>query len=179
MTGPLLRLRNLWPLAPVLSVLVGSCGGDNLVASAPMTAGWTWVSGSSSSNQSGVYGTQGTASPSSVPGARERPVSWIDAAGNLWLFGGSGVDPAGSFSRLSDLWRFDGTNWTWVSGSSDIRQAGVYGTQGTASPSNIPGARESSVSWIDAAGNLWLFGGVGYDAAGTFARLNDLWRYNR
>ena len=29
----------------------------------------------------------------------------------------------------------------------------------------------------DAAGNLWLFGGVGYDVAGTKSSLNDMWEY--
>ena len=53
----------------------------------------------------------------------------------------------------------------------------MYGTQGSPDPGNVPGARQSSVSWIDGSGNLWLFGGFGYDAAGNFSRLNDLWRF--
>ncbi len=85
---------------------------------------WTWVSGSSSVNQLGVYGTQGTASPSNVPGARDFSVSWIDAAGDFWLFGGRGLDGAGSIGVLNDLWRFDGTNWAWISGSSTACQSG-------------------------------------------------------
>lgn len=36
----------------------------------------------------------------------------------------------------------DGACWTWVSGTSSINFGGVYGTQGTASPSNVPGARQ-------------------------------------
>ncbi|MFQ5704316.1 MAG: hypothetical protein ACE5HT_09865 [Gemmatimonadales bacterium] len=75
-------------------------------APAPTTGDWTWVSGSSSVAQLGVYGTRDTASPSNVPGARQVPVSWIDAADNLWLFGGSGFDVAGLVGRLNDLWRF-------------------------------------------------------------------------
>jgi hypothetical protein len=38
--------------------------------------------------------------------------------------------------------------------------SGVYGTQGTAAASNVPGARYSASSWIDSSGNLWLFGGL-------------------
>jgi N-acetylneuraminic acid mutarotase len=41
----------------------------------------------------------------------------------------------------------------------------------------VPGARERSVSWIDGLGNLWVFGGYGYDSSGTTGYLNDLWRY--
>ena len=43
---------------------------------------WTWVNGSSSSNQNGVYtGIQ-------VPGSRRGAASWTDTRGNFWLFGG-------------------------------------------------------------------------------------------
>ncbi len=39
---------------------------------------------------------------------------------------------------------------------------GSFGTQGNPSSSNVPGAREHSISWIDSNDNLWLFGGYGY-----------------
>jgi N-acetylneuraminic acid mutarotase len=140
---------------------------------------WTWVSGASADNASGVYGTQGTASASNVPGARQAANSWTDASGNLWLFGGYGFDSTGYFGYLNDLWRYSPSTglWTWVSGGNGDNASGVYGTQGTASTSNVPGARFSASSWVDAAGYLWLFGGVGYDATGAAGNLNDLWRY--
>ena len=47
---------------------------------------------------------------------------------------------------------------------------GVYGTQGVSSPSNVPGSRDSSISWIDLNGTLWLFGGVGFAAAGNYGK---------
>ena len=56
-------------------------------------------------------------------------------------------------------------------------QPGVYGTQGVTAASNVPGARDSAVSWMDRSGNLWLFGGSGYDSMGALVDLNDLWRY--
>src|SRR5260370_31459256 len=42
---------------------------------------------------------------------------------------------AGTQGDLNDLWKFDGTNWTWVSGSDLINQPGVFGTKGVASRS--------------------------------------------
>jgi len=107
------------------------------------------VSGAKAIDQAGVYGTQGTASPSNMPGSRQFAVSWRDSSGHFWLFGGSGFDSTGAQGGLNDLWKFDGTNWTWVSGSDLINQPGVYGTMGVASPSNAPGARYGSISWID------------------------------
>jgi N-acetylneuraminic acid mutarotase len=139
---------------------------------------WTWMSGANTINQSGTYGTKGTAAPANVPGARRNTISWIDSTGNFWLFGGFGYDSAGSNGRLNDLWKWDGSNWTWVSGANTVNQSGTYGTKGTAATANIPGARNGSVSWIDSTGNLWLFGGDGYDSAGSTGDLNDLWKYS-
>jgi hypothetical protein len=42
-----------------------------------------------------------------------------------------------------------------------------------------PAGREGSLSWIDAAGGLWLWGGGGLDSAAHSGYLNDLWRYDR
>ena len=66
--------------------------------------------------------------------------------------------------------------WTWVSGNYSINNKGTYGTKGVADAANVPGARYFSVSWTDANGNLWLFGGYGYDNL-SLGRLNDLWMF--
>lgn len=63
---------------------------------------------------------------------------------------------------LNDLWKFDGTNWVWLSGSNRTGQHGVYGTKGVPHPNNVPGARQYAISWIDSLDNLYLFGGSGY-----------------
>jgi N-acetylneuraminic acid mutarotase len=139
---------------------------------------WTWMGGSNLANQPGTYGTQGTPAPSNVPGARLFHVSWTDAAGNFWLFGGLGYDSVGNNSYLNDLWKYSAGEWTWVSGANLGNQTGTYGTLGTAAPSNVPGARNLVVIWTDAAGNFWLFGGEGYDSTGTDGFLNDLWKYS-
>jgi N-acetylneuraminic acid mutarotase len=139
---------------------------------------WTWVSGSSTGSQDGIYGAQGVADSDNVPGARSFAVSWTDDSGNLWLFGGWGYDENGATGELNDLWRFDGTDWTWISGSSTVGQAGTYGSKGVAAAANTPGARSRAVSWTDNSGNLWLFGGFGYDFPGAEGSFNDLWRFD-
>jgi N-acetylneuraminic acid mutarotase len=139
---------------------------------------WTWVSGSNTEDQVGNFGTMGIAAPSNVPGSRKGAVSWIDESGNLWLFGGFGVVTNDVNDYLNDLWKFDGTQWTWVSGSDTGGQAGNYGTLDIAADTNVPGARESAVSWTDKSGNLWLFGGQGYDSTNSLYYLNDLWRFD-
>jgi hypothetical protein len=147
----------------------------------PKAGAWTWVGGSNVTNALGVYGTQGVASPSNVPGARSYSVGWRDHSGNFWLFGGEGY---GAAFDLSDLWEFNPSTkeWTWITGSSAGGVTPVYGTRGVASASNTPGGRDSAVAWIDSSGSLWLFGGFGYDSAsgtgGTSGYLNDLWQFN-
>jgi N-acetylneuraminic acid mutarotase len=145
----------------------------------PSTGFWTWVGGSSTAGAVGVYGTKGVASTSNVPGARIGATTWIDTSGNLWLFGGQ-MSPS-TQETLNDLWKYNPANatWTWVSGASDVaNSAGIYGTKGTASSSNSPGARYYANSFKDTSGNLWLFGGYGYDLAGKLNLLNDLWRFS-
>ena len=140
----------------------------------PTAGTWTWVSGSNTSMASGVYGTQGVPSTGNVPGARTGAVTWSDSSGNLWLFGGNGAG-----SVLNDLWEFNPTagTWTWVGGSNTANSVGNYGTQGVASTSNMPGARSGAISWTDSFGNLWLFGGFGFDPSDS-GDLNDLWEFN-
>jgi hypothetical protein len=65
--------------------------------------------------------------------------------------------------------------WTWVTGANTIGAKGVYGSQGTAAAGNVPGARWGSVSWIDSAGKVWLFGGSGFDSVAASGPINDLW----
>jgi hypothetical protein len=176
-TGTLGYLNDLWEYTP-------SATGD--------TGKWTWMAGSNTvggnGGQPGVYGTLGTPASTNIPGGRDAAVSWTDASGNVWLFGGIGADSNGTQGYLNDLWKYtpsangEAGEWTWMGGSSTVPQAyggqsGIYGTVGTPVPTNIPGGRFSAVSWIDGSGNLWLFGGQGYDSTGAQGYLNDLWEY--
>jgi N-acetylneuraminic acid mutarotase len=138
---------------------------------------WTWVSGSKTINQSGTYGALGVAANANVPGSRQASMCWLDASGNFWLFGGFDLDSKGNPDALNDLWEYKAGQWTWVSGSNIVNSIGVYGTQGVAAATNVPGARWSSASWTDAIGNFYLFGGEGYDPAGN-GSLSDLWVYS-
>ena len=170
----------LWMLMLTASLSLSACGGGNATFTAPINTvnQWTWVNGANVTNQPGSYGTQGMSASTNVPGARDYAVSWTDAAGNFWLFGGLGPPSATSDYFFNDLWEFSSSQWTWAGGSNTSNQAGVYGTLGTAAPANIPGARVQAVSWVDAAGDFWLFGGLGLDINGTSNNLNDLWKYS-
>ena len=165
---------------------------------------WTWVGGSGSVTcttsggvvncpaQPGVYGALGTPAAGNIPGARDSAVTWTDSSGAFWLFGGEGFDANANFGELNDLWEFHPSTkeWTWMGGSSTVPakcagsstencgQPGVYGAIETPSTLNFPGGRYSATQWTDSSGDFWLFGGVGFDAAGNFGTLGDLWEFN-
>jgi len=138
---------------------------------------WTWMSGSNTPDQPGVYGTQGVPNAANVPGSRMYPSTWV-SGGNLWLFGGLGIDSTGKQGYLNDLWEFDATTlqWTWVSGSNLANQGGVYGTPGVPSNTAAPASRALPTVWPDAEGNLWLFGGRAENW--NNGPINDLWKFS-
>ena len=58
--------------------------------------------------------------------------------------------------------------WTWLSGSQDINQKGVYGTLNIPSSLNVPGARESHSMTIDPLKRLlYVFGGRGHGSSSS------------
>lgn len=139
---------------------------------------WTWANGPdrvAEHERIGIYGTKGVAAPENVPGARREAVTWRDASGSLWLFGGYGFAGRASQNTLNDLWKWDGTAWTWVGGSNQNQYLATYGTKGVPAPENNPGGRYGAASWIDASGNLWLFGGGSQIESQA---LGDLWRWD-
>lgn len=141
---------------------------------------WMWVKGSNSIDQLTTYGTLGTPNAANVPGARSGAVTWTDANGDFWLFGGQGYAGSGSYGLLNDLWKYDPQNntWTWIHGNNTTNVAGSYGTQGIPGSSNKPGGRYAARGCVDDDGNLWLFGGAGYGTGSVVGSLNDLWKYN-
>jgi N-acetylneuraminic acid mutarotase len=137
--------------------------------------GWTWMSGSSFVNQVGIYGTKGLYDAANTPGARSAPAYCKDSYDNLMLFGGTG----GIGTRFNDLWQYNQSRneWRWISGNSTSNAISIYGTQGVTDLSSYPGARDRTSIQCDSNGEIWMFGGYGYDDDTTVGYLNDLWKY--
>ncbi|MBI2268941.1 MAG: hypothetical protein HYU69_01135 [Bacteroidetes bacterium] len=140
---------------------------------------WTWINGPGIPDQLGVYGTQGIPAAANYPGGRAyASLTWVDNAGNFWLFGGTGYNAVSAGNMMNELWKYNvATNqWAWMGGPNNINNSpGSYGTMGVASPTNMPPARaECSASWVDNAGNLWFYGGNG----GINKRFGDMWKYD-
>jgi N-acetylneuraminic acid mutarotase len=166
---------------------------------------WTWMGGSATlgpnyCGESPTFGTLGSFASGNIPGGRQSAATWTDKNGNLWLFGGQGdgfgapgsggaCGGAYTFGYLSDLWEFYPTipnpatgtkgEWAWIGGINTPNANGSYPAMlNSFAPGNVPGAREYAATWTDSSGNLWLFGGEGYDASGDFGELNDLWEFD-
>ncbi len=159
-----------------------------------------WKSTNFANTTSALTASVGSDSPSSAPISVEHgtPINFTtavtpgDATGQFSLVA-TGNPTAASFSDFGSL---DGTGTGYLT-TTDLPggtytvyayyagdttgvnggQPGVYGTLGTPASTNTPGARIGAAPWIDASGNLWFFGGQGYDSTGSQGYLNDLWKY--
>jgi N-acetylneuraminic acid mutarotase len=174
--GKFALLNDIWEF----DITSGLCGWDQSHGTETFTnCKWIWQGGSKTGNQ---------ATTVSFPGGRWGASSYTDAAGNVWMFGGQGIDSGGNVGLLNDLWKYNiaAKTWTVVSGGSVLsNQDGVYGTQGTGASGNVPGGRQTAVLWTDSSGAIWLFGGFGLDSKGTSGGtgqigsvLNDLWKFD-
>lgn len=131
---------------------------------------WTYLGGSTNfSSTAAVYGVKGVASTLNNPGCRGGGIAWTDSQNTLWLFGGWGFATSSTQGYLDDIWKSNGTHWTWVAGSNNTNQKSVL------SGSANPGGRFKAVSWY-VNNRLWMYGGEGYGSTGSNAMiLQDLW----
>lgn len=143
---------------------------------------WTWLKGTKGTPKFGSYGTRGVADTGNVPGFRTGESTWTDSVGNVWMFGGRG-NSRNATGLLNDLWKFNkatGT-WAWISGDQDVNQFGTYGQKGIPAASNTVRSRAYANTWMDTNGNLWLYGGEGYDNYTVNTPpiyLSDLWKFD-
>src|ERR1017187_5162494 len=136
----------------------------------PTTNVWTWMSGTSTPNDTTTIGTPCIPAVNNKPGNRMENRSCWTRCGNFMMFGG-----ANPSHFLNDLWNYNvATNeWTLINGSVITNNHGSYGTVMVSSATNLPPSRMGSVAWSDNSGNLWMFGGEGFN----FVQYNDMWRF--
>jgi len=74
-------------------------------------------------------------------------ILFADSLGNIWLFGGFGLDsagtnaPAGAILKRPLKYNTTSKQWTWMSGGGTTgiaNQAGTYGTQPLLRPEMFP-----------------------------------------
>jgi gliding motility-associated-like protein len=141
----------------------------------PITNEWSWMKGDRSEDAGDHYGQKGVFANSNTPGGRRGSTGWMDKQGKFWLYGG-----VARSDLYSDLWKYDPlTNqWAWISGSEATNVEPQYKEKGVPDAEANPGSRTLASGWADTDGNLWLFGGNGYDRRSGANPLNNLWKYS-
>ncbi|MCW3125197.1 MAG: hypothetical protein JWO03_855, partial [Bacteroidetes bacterium] len=134
---------------------------------------WTWVAGSSSPNNPGLYSSYCVPGAGATPPSRfENRTAQSNGCSNVfWTFGGFDQ----SESVFDDLWNFNAqtSQWTWVSGSNSLNNLGNYGTLGVGSASTTPPGKGGVCMWVDNAGTLWMWGGMGV----PWNIYSDMWKF--
>ncbi len=158
---------------------------------------WSWVAGYSVSdavwNSSrptpsplGVptYANRATATPLSLnstykPSVREHCGGGLVNNNEIYIYGGATLDF--QFSG-SDIWVYDIAQQKWAfveERGRNINFNPVTDAIGVESNTVWPGARNRMASAIDKDGNMWVFGGLYYNAdIGQEYSVSDLWRFN-
>lgn len=137
---------------------------------------WAFMKGDQFTNGPGNYGTIGIEAATNLPPSRLSYTKWRGLDGMFYIFAGGDFNS----NNYNDVWRFNPNtnNWTWISGSNAINNAGIYGQQCDPQVNNYPHYRieNQTVSTIGCTEVFWSFGGFeGLAAANTY---NDLWLYN-
>lgn len=150
---------------------------EDCTVTASFSAAFTWIGDSYTSDAGGDYGSPGIAAASNVPGA-----GTLRSRGRM--------PPASCGCSADTVW---GLRSSMTCGSTRPRAVGGPGSAARAlpmqAPTTAPGGHRrsdqrawgpwgSSRTWTDASGNLWMFGGYGYDSTGTRGWLNALWEFN-
>lgn len=149
--------------------IFGGQSGDQILSDLWAFNGTGWIM--VLNNRIMNHGIKGIANCSYHPGPRVNAASWIDSEDNFYIFGGKydNLSPL----VMNDLWKFDGTYWIWLSGSSTSNDIGRFGVKGVLSSENVPPARSGHSSCSDTNYNFWLFGG---ERISNY--FNDLWKWN-
>mgnify|MGYP000206281341 CR=1 FL=1 len=120
---------------------------------------WVWEAGSSANSFAG---------DANNPSARFGGAVW-SVGSDAYVFGGR-TFPLSPGKYLNDLWKWDGTSWSLVSGSSTVNSHSDY-----SSGSPYPGGRYySAVSQNE--NKVYLYGGTGVNSSSNLTSLDELWQ---
>lgn len=162
--------------------LYGGAGYDNFVVPGALSdlwkwdgQYWTWMYGSDLANQPSVY-----AGPNATPGGRGEFAGYttywyVNSTNTLWIYGGPLLNAPANYTE--DVWKWDGTKWTFVFGRQLLNLYPIYNIKGIENSTNNPGARVSCAKWVDTQGNLWVFGGA-LNEPPYFWTFNDMWKFD-
>ncbi len=149
---------------------------------------WEWVSGSEEANKAGKWSKKFDEKKSNPLGSRSGSAAWTDDQGNLFVFGGAGVDiESGKEVYFNDLWQFVPGKRIWIQVSEHIQPNEKVNAAGTKAKNqekqtreDWPSVRKNALTWtMEKSGKLWMYGGFGSDENGhNKGSLSDMWCYD-
>lgn len=165
MVGEADKSGNLW--------LYGDVNRNDLWKYNTNSKTWTWVSGDTILNATGMHGATGVFSTTNKPGTNASFIK-LDVSGSfLWLY------------RYPEIWKYKISTNQWAfMGQIDTTTylTATYGTMGVEGSTVHPKTNFTSTVLLDTAGNYLVYGGYGWtsDSNGNDSLMIDvnLWRFN-
>lgn len=130
---------------------------------------WKLLSGIPNERKDSEFGRKGVSSPEHHPPARVGATSWIDSSNNLYLFAGNrhlftnykiGRLHTMRYKKGNDLWRWNGTDWAWISGHHFTNLGDSHETSTKNFGIGVPGARSESIAARSSDGGVIIFAGT-------------------
>src|SRR6185437_14142445 len=162
-----------WVVNDKIYLLGGSNYQNDLWRYNPVTNNWTWIKGSKSPSQPGIFAPSNIYLSTNMPGGRLASQYWV-VNNRCYLFGGDGYGIAGwgTYARddyLNDMWEYDtlSNDWKWIKGSENPLQASYNSSSGITSQFNTPFA-SSGEMYCQMDSTFYVLGST-FDL--------DLWKY--
>lgn len=130
---------------------------------------WFWVGGWNKGDCYGSWGSKKVKSPQNMISARYGYSMSVDSTGNIWIYGGERNNGTIRYA-FNDIWRWDGSVWTWMEGSDKEDQYADY-----SNTSAMIGSKTYAEMVISDKDVLYIFGGCFIKKGLTY---NDMWKYN-
>lgn len=133
---------------------------------------WTWVSGTTTPNDTGNYGPIGVPSVNYLPAARAVSMIWQDDDGFFWLSGGRHWS---DMVIYNDIWKFNPRTleWTRVRGEREPSTISANALCDTADENEAGSRYENRAVWKLSDEAVITYGGVLFQST----MRSDLWCY--
>ncbi|MCP9747818.1 kelch repeat-containing protein [Lacihabitans sp. CS3-21] len=111
------------------------------------------------------------------PSPRQGAMLWNDKKGSIYMFGGEGVEETGEVGVFNELWSFNLTTQSWElkKGNRKVNQKVERYAKSIESFNTQPEGRKGASTWVDKNGDLWMFGGRGFDNVSNY---DQMWHFS-
>ncbi|MCP9745768.1 kelch repeat-containing protein [Lacihabitans sp. CS3-21] len=108
---------------------------------------------------------------------RTASINWKDTDGNIYIFGGKGIDETKNEGLFSDIWQYTPKSKKWVSvnGQKESKKFKQNDEKSLTTTTTSPLARQDAATWVGKDNCLYLFGG---NTSTQSENLGDFWKFD-